>query len=152
MKRQTNLYYIVGITALLLLAVFFVPSLEFFRGSPNYCTPDNSCLGQGCTPDPNQPCSRTRTKMKTISRTDPDWSDLLGGMTIPVCTDASGVTISPDKCSACSECGVLNPSNGNTAQALCVPLTASGCLVSKPPKALLNYLNDDPSNISCCGM
>jgi hypothetical protein len=150
MKRETFFLILVGIA---LLITFAPPTLEFFRSrGPSYCNKNNSCVGQGCSMDPsNQPCNSSRTTQKSILTSDPDWGTMLGGQTVEVCADTNGNMMDPNVCSECSVCGLLYPESGNTSSGLCVPLTKQGCMKNAPPDALLQYLNNNPEAISCCG-
>ena len=150
MKRQTVLLVLLGLA---LLILFAPPTVEFFRSkSPAYCNGDNSCLSQGCSLDPsNQPCDRSRTIQKQISNSDPDWGDLLGGQSIEVCADKNGAMIDSNTCSGCSVCGSVIPPSGNLSGGLCVPLTPKGCMKNAPSGSFLDFLNNTPEAISCCG-
>jgi hypothetical protein len=152
MKKQLKniLWILAGIAIILVLTG---STVEYFRSrTPNYCTSDNSCLGQGCSLDPSdQPCDRNRTTTMTINQTDMDWGDLLGGQSVEVCADQNGAMMNSNVCSECSVCGLLVPPSGNLSGGLCVPLTAKGCMKNAPGPKLLEYLNGMPESISCCG-
>ena len=150
MKRQT---VIIVLLVLAILITFAPPTIEFFRSkSPSYCAGDNSCLSQGCSMDPNnQPCNRNRTTQQTILSSDPDWGDLLGGQSIEVCADENGSMINSNTCSECSVCGLAIPPSGNLSGGLCVPLNPKGCMKNAPSGKFLEFLNNTPEAISCCG-
>jgi len=151
MKRQEVILWVLLVAAALILVMG--PTVEFFRSrSPNYCAGDNSCLSQGCSLDPsNQPCDAMRTTAQTILASDPDWGDLLGGKTIEVCADENGSMINSNTCSECSVCGLVVPPSGNLSGGLCVPLTPKGCMKHAPSGKFLEFLNNTPEAISCCG-
>lgn len=153
MKRVPTVFWVVaGVAALLF--VLRLTNREGFTGTrPRYCKKRASCVGQGCSLSPsNQKCSRTRTVAKVIAADDPNWGELLGGETVQVCAAADGKTpIDPDTCSECSVCGSVYPPNGVESANLCLPLDSNGCLLNPPSEKLLNYLNKDPTSISCCG-
>jgi len=162
MRKGKNQFYSLIILAVIVsvLSYVFYATTEHYRnrrkdrklGSPSYCNSENSCTAQGCSLDPNnQPCDRSRTIQKTISVSDPDWGDMLGGQTVEVCADTTGAMMDPNTCSECSVCGLLYPQDGNTSGGLCVPLTPKGCMQNAPTGKLLNYLNNNPESISCCG-
>lgn len=150
MKKNTIILVVLIVLALLIVTG---STVEYFRNkSPNYCAGDNSCLSQGCSLDPsNQPCDRNRTTQQSISQSDSDWGDLLGGQSIEVCADENGVMMDSNTCSECSVCGLVVPPSGNLSGGLCVPLGPKGCMKNAPSGKFLDFLNNTPEAISCCG-
>lgn len=151
MKPIQLAFSAIAVVAILLLLTR-LRSFEGFAENPKYCTQSNSCLGQGCSLGPNQPCARSRTKTVTIAQNDPDWGSVLGGETVPVCVRSDGVTsIDPTTCAQCSQCGSVYPPTGTASARLCLPLTPEGCLNFTPSDRFLKYLNEQ-NPIVCCGL
>jgi hypothetical protein len=137
--------------ALLLLVSYH---REMFENSdtPNYCKKPNSCLGQGCSKNPNTPCTGFGTQIVRFDASDPDWGTLLAGDTVQVCVDENGAPIPSVKCATCWQCGAITPPTGNQLRRLCVPLDDTGCINYTLPPKLLDYLNKDPGALTCCGL
>lgn len=139
--------------AVALLLVVFYRRENFTSGDqPTYCSGNNSCLQQGCSKNPDTPCTSFGTRMVKFGLSDPDWGTVIGGDTVTICVDENGAPILSARCATCWQCGAITPPTGNRLKRLCVPLDDAGCINYTLPPKLLDYLNKNPGALTCCGL